>query len=112
MLCGGCTRRRALNTFVIKPGMKQKDFEDLYGSPTKEIPSWMAYPLDDGNELRIFFLIGPKVNGGRSVGQAGVYNPAGYRIKLVFNLLPDDTLPATQPTSQAAEIPATQPLTS
>ena len=102
-LCTGCDRRHKLADFPFKPGLTMEQLESEIGSPSKRDAHWVAYDLDDGNEVRVFFLAGEK-NGTRALSVADVYTKEGVRVKTVYKL------PRAQPASNPAVVPATQPI--
>jgi hypothetical protein len=81
----GCTKRHKVSDFPFKPGLTYDQLESVVGSPTKRSAHWCAYELEDGNEIRIFFLQG-KAGGIRTLTQADIYNKAGVKLKDAYRL--------------------------
>ena len=111
IICAGC-HKRALSEFKFKAGMSPQDYEDQLGSPTRTAANWVGYTLDDGNELRLYFLEGPRGTV-RTLTEADLYSPTGVRISELYNLKERTaaTQPATNPATAPATAPATEPTT-
>ena len=72
---GGCHKKRTLGNFGLKPGLTIQEVEDQMGAPTKESPAWLAYAMEDGSELRLYFLEG-KRGTERTLSEADIYTRA------------------------------------
>ena len=55
------------------------------GAPSKRDHHWCAYALEDGNEVRVYFLQG-KPGGIRTLTQADVYDKAGVKLRDFYRL--------------------------
>ena len=98
----GCHKKRTLANFGLKPGLTIQQVEDQMGTPSKESPAWLAYPMEDGTELRLYFLEGQRGTE-RTLTEADIYDRQG-QVTQVFKLHP-----TTQPATEPATLPTTQP---
>ncbi len=101
----GCHKKRTLANFGLKAGMTKEQVQDQMGSPAKEASSWLSYTMDDGNELRLFFLAGPRT-GTRTLSRADLYIGEGTSrtVTNVF-LLPPTSRPSTEPATYPTALP-------
>jgi len=102
LACGGCKKDLTVKDFPLAPGVTAEKVADKVGSPTREAAHWVAYTLKDTNELRLYFLEGPK-GGIRTLSEAAVYDKRGVRLETVFQL--ENKHPSTKP---ATTRPATR----
>jgi hypothetical protein len=104
MALAGCHKKRTIANFGLKAGMTEQEVADQMGSPTKSAGNWVAYAMEDGSELRLYFLEG-KPGGTRTLSEADLYTGSGPSLTItkVFKL--PRAAPATRPVSN----PATKP---
>jgi hypothetical protein len=60
LFCVGCDKQHKISEFtpLLKPDLTAEQLESTVGSPSKRDAHWVAYALDDGNELRVYFFGG------------------------------------------------------
>jgi len=114
-LASGCHRAKTVADFPLSASLTLEDLEDKVGAPAQEAPSglWVSYTLANGQELRLFFLNGPK-GGTRLLSLAELRSPTGMTLETVFRSATLDapaTAPATSPSTAPATVPSTAPAT-
>lgn len=104
----GCHKKLTVADFPLSATLTREQIEEKIGSPDRSGGHWIAYTLDNGSEIRLFFTGGER-GGIRTLSQADVYGQGNI---LLRNLFTDSAKPkgaSTAPSSKPTSAPTTAP---